>query len=200
MYAPLRMTRPQIAIFTGSKGRGSNMAALIHATQDPGFPAQTAVVVAPCPATPAEQRARELGVAVKVLDPKSADYAQSIEALIRELDISLVCLAGYMSLFPKEIIERLPTQIINIHPALLPKFGGKGMYGKHVHQAVLAAGERQSGCSVHYVSERYDEGNVILQRTCPVYITDTPESLAARVLEQEHMAYPEAVFQLFTAK
>ncbi|MBL8068968.1 MAG: phosphoribosylglycinamide formyltransferase [Armatimonadetes bacterium] len=194
------MSRPQIAIFTGARGRGSNMSALVQAAQDPRFPAQVAVVVAPRPGTPAEERATALGVETRILNPDSKDYAVQIESLIQELGIDLVCLAGYTRLFPKEIVAQHPTQIVNIHPALLPKFGGKGMYGHHVHEAVIASGDALTGCTVHYVSERYDEGNTILQRTCPVLPGDTPETLAARVLEQEHIAYPEAVFQLFTAK
>ena len=194
------MNRRKIAIFTGSKGRGSNMAAIIRATQSPEFPAEVATVVAPKPHTQAEQTATELNTPVMVLDPKSPDYATQIQELIDLHQIQLICLAGYTTLFPAEIITRYSTRIINIHPALLPKYGGKGMYGRFVHEAVLASGETFSGCSVHYVSERYDEGNVILQRTCPVLESDTPETLAARVLEQEHIAYPEAIFNLFTAK
>jgi phosphoribosylglycinamide formyltransferase-1 len=94
---------------------------------------------------------------------------------------------------PLEVLSLFPNRVLNIHPALLPKFGGKGMYGHHVHEAVLAAGEAESGCSVHFVNERYDEGAVILQKVCPVLPDDTPDTLAARVLVLEHQAYPEAL-------
>ncbi|HSI73564.1 MAG TPA: formyltransferase family protein, partial [Fimbriimonas sp.] len=86
-----------------------------------------------------------------------------------------------------------PNRVLNIHPALLPKFGGKGMYGRRVHEAVLAAGETESGCTIHLVTPVYDEGPIILQKTCPVLEGDTPETLATRVLQVEHEAYPEAL-------
>lgn len=104
-----------------------------------------------------------------------------------------ICLAGFMKLLPSEVLRAFPNRVLNIHPALLPKFGGKGMYGHHVHEAVLAAGEKESGCTVHLVTDQYDEGEILVQLCCPVRATDTPESLAARVLELEHRAYPEAV-------
>jgi phosphoribosylglycinamide formyltransferase 1 len=194
------MSRSNIAIFTGSKGRGSNMAAIVRAAQNPNFPAAVATVVTPKPNTPAEETAKELGTPVVILDPKSATYADDIEALIKEHDIKLICLAGYTLLFPKEVVQKHPLQILNIHPALLPSYGGKGMYGRFVHEAVLANKDEQSGCTVHYVSERYDEGHIILQRTCAVLPSDTPETLAARVLEHEHIAFTEAIFNLLTEK
>lgn len=105
--------------------------------------------------------------------------------------IDLLCLAGYMRLLrPEALVERT---VLNIHPALLPKFGGPGMYGMHVHQAVIDAGETVSGCTVHRVTEYYDEGEIILQRRVQILPTDTAASLAARVLEAEHIAYPEAI-------
>ena len=101
-----------------------------------------------------------------------------------------------MFLLPQEVVRRYEGRILNIHPALLPKYGGKGMYGIHVHEAVIAAGEKESGCSIHFVNERYDEGAVLLQKKCPVLPDDTPESLAERVLDLEHTAYPEALKML----
>ncbi len=176
------------------------MAAIIRAAQNPEFPAAVACVVAPKPDTAAEQTARDLNIPVVILDPKSETYSADIEALIQTHNIKLICLAGYTLLFPKEVVLNHPLQILNIHPALLPSYGGKGMYGRFVHEAVLANKEEQSGCTVHYVSERYDEGHIILQRTCAVLPTDTPETLAARVLEQEHLTFPEAIFNLLTDK
>ncbi|HXH62363.1 MAG TPA: formyltransferase family protein, partial [Fimbriimonadaceae bacterium] len=107
--------------------------------------------------------------------------------------IDVVCLAGFMVLLPVNIVHKYAGRILNIHPALLPKFGGKGMYGIRVHQAVIAAGEKESGCSVHVVTEKYDEGPILLQKRCPVLTDDTPETLADRVLDLEHTAYPEAL-------
>ena len=111
--------------------------------------------------------------------------------LLRRHDVDLVCLAGYLRLLP--IAEDFAGKVLNIHPALLPKFGGKGFYGHHVHEAVLAAGERESGCTVHYCDNEYDRGPILLQKTVPVLPEDDPDTLAARVFEAECAAYPEAI-------
>ena len=98
-----------------------------------------------------------------------------------------------MKKLPIEVLHRYPGRVLNIHPSLLPKFGGKGMYGHHVHEAVIAAHEPESGCTVHVVTENYDEGPIVLQLRCPVESGDSPDTLAARVLELEHRAYPLAI-------
>jgi folate-dependent phosphoribosylglycinamide formyltransferase PurN len=107
--------------------------------------------------------------------------------------VDVILLAGYLKLVPPAVVARYPRRILNIHPALLPAFGGKGMYGLHVHRAVVEAGVPESGATVHFVDERYDEGRVLAQRRLPVHPGDTPEQLAARVLEIEHVLYPAAV-------
>jgi len=107
--------------------------------------------------------------------------------------VDLVCLAGYMRLLPKEVVEAYRWRIMNIHPALLPRFGGKGMYGERVHEAVLSTGQIESGCTVHFVDDEYDHGPVILQTRVPVLPGDTPDTLAARVLPEEHKTYVKAV-------
>jgi len=184
---------PKIAILTGSKGRGSNMAAIIKASNSGLIPAPIAIVVAPRENTPAAEVATELGTKIAVCSHNEPGYANTLLELLRSNQVTLICLAGYMTLLPLEVLNEYPNQVLNVHPALLPKFGGKGMYGHFVHEAVLAAKETVSGCSVHYVTERYDEGAVIHQRSCPVFPDDTTETLAGRVLEQEHLAYPEAI-------
>jgi folate-dependent phosphoribosylglycinamide formyltransferase PurN len=113
--------------------------------------------------------------------------------VLGEAGANLICLAGYLRLLPTEVLEAFPGRVLNIHPALLPRHGGKGMYGMRVHEAVLASGDKETGASVHFVTERYDEGGVILQRRCNVEPGDTPETLAARVLREEHLAYVEAI-------
>ena len=116
--------------------------------------------------------------------------------VLRELlgqRIDLVVLAGFMRLIPAEMVRAFPKRIINIHPALLPKFGGKGMYGNHVHEAVIAAKETESGITIHYVNEHYDEGEHIAQFRCPVLPNDTPDSLAERIHGLEHAHYPAVV-------
>lgn len=174
----------------GPKGRGSNMAALAADCADGKVDAEIAVVIAPKEGSPALERARELGLRAGVVEP-GENYGDRLLAALGGCDV--VCLAGFLRLLPAEVLAAFPDRVLNIHPALLPKFGGKGMYGHHVHEAVIAAGEAESGCTVHLVNEKYDEGRILVQRRCPVLPEDTPETLAARVLKLEHEAYPEAL-------
>ncbi len=119
--------------------------------------------------------------------------------LQRELEgagIDLVVLAGFMRLLPAALVQAWPDRILNIHPSLLPKYGGKGMYGEHVHKAVLAAGEKESGITIHLVNERYDEGQVLFQAKCPVMPGDNADALAARIHGLEHAHYPAVVEKL----
>ncbi|EMR02967.1 phosphoribosylglycinamide formyltransferase [Cesiribacter andamanensis] len=124
--------------------------------------------------------------------------AQSREVLhkLQQEGIDLIVLAGFLRLIPDYLIQAYPNRIINIHPALLPKWGGKGMWGQHVHQAVVAAGELESGITIHYVDANYDEGDVIFQTSCPLEPGDTAEEVAAKVLRLEHYHYPRVVEEL----
>jgi phosphoribosylglycinamide formyltransferase-1 len=148
------------------------------------------------------ERAKAAGVPTRVVSKKDyADAAAFSAAVFREVDAfapQLIVLAGWMSLIV--LPEKYAGKVINIHPALLPQFGGKGMYGIHVHEAVIAAGERETGCTVHSVDNEYDHGEVILQKRCPVEPGDTPESLQARVQTLEREAYPEAINLIAVAK
>ena len=171
-------------------GRGSNLQALLRAL-GPDAPARVVLVLSDRPDAGALDRAREHGVPVEVLsDP--ADAAEWLTRLERH-GTELVVLAGYLKLVPAPVIVRFRNRILNIHPALLPAFGGKGMYGHRVHQAVLASGARESGATVHLVDEVYDRGPVLGQARVPVLPDDTPDRLAARVLEVEHRLLPAAV-------
>lgn len=181
---------PHLAVMVGTHGRGSNMAAIAQAILAGNLRAEIAAVVGSVASASALDRARELGLPVLVV-PFGDGYAERLARELREANIDMICLAGYMRLLPAEILATYPT--LNIHPALLPKFGGKGMYGKHVHEAVLAAGEKESGCTVHRVTPVYDEGEIILQCACPVEPDDTPDTLANRVLALEHTTYPRAI-------
>lgn len=174
------------------------MAALARAGQSGAMPASVVLVVAPRSTTPALETAAELGVPSVVLDWKAEGYPAALLSALREAEADIVCLAGYMTLLPDVVLAAFPGRVLNIHPALLPKFGGKGMYGHHVHEAVLAAGEPESGASVHLVTPVYDEGEVVVQLRCPVEAGDTPETLAARVLTLEHKAYPMAVAEVWS--
>ena len=184
---------PRIAIFVGAKGRGSNMQAIIDATTTGTCPGQVVLVVGPKAESPAIAAASEQGIQVLLANPKEDGYADSLVDGLRAAQVDLVCLAGFMSLLPEQVLRAFPRRVLNIHPALLPKYGGKGMYGDHVHRAVIAGKERESGITIHFVNERFDEGAHIAQFKCPVLPDDTPESLAARIHALEHAHYPAVV-------
>ena len=120
-----------------------------------------------------------------------------VSEVLRSHQVDFIVLAGFLLLVPSDIIHHWQGRIINIHPALLPKYGGRGMYGHHVHEAVIAAGEQESGITIHYVNARYDEGDVIFQARCPVLPGDTPDSLAGRIHELEYRHFPEVIGSLF---
>lgn len=137
--------------------------------------------------------AQRFGVPAMIID---RDFFYSSNQLLFELNqqgIDFIILAGFLWLVPLYLIHSYPKKIINIHPALLPKFGGKGMYGIHVHEAVKAAGEVETGITIHFVNERYDEGSIIFQASCPVSPYDTPEEIRNNVLAMEHKHFPEVI-------
>lgn len=120
--------------------------------------------------------------------------------ILEDINPDLIVLAGFMWIFPEDIIKDFPDKIINIHPALLPKYGGKGMYGMKVHQAIIENKEKESGISIHYVSEKYDEGEVIFQATIEISAADTPEVLAEKIHHLEYKHFPEVIQQLLENK
>ncbi|MCW5946454.1 MAG: phosphoribosylglycinamide formyltransferase [Fimbriimonadales bacterium] len=183
----------RLAIMVGAKGRGSNMQAILRACKSGRLDAECGVVIAPREDVPAVSIAREMGAEVAVISPDESHYAEALLDILELERVDLLCLAGLTRLLPVEVVRAMPGRILNIHPALLPRHGGKGMYGLRVHQAVLDAGDKVSGCTVHYVTEEYDEGDILLQMTCPVEEDDTAETLAARVLELEHECYVKAI-------
>jgi formyltetrahydrofolate-dependent phosphoribosylglycinamide formyltransferase len=173
-----------------ASGGGTNLQALLDALT--GSRARVALVLSDRPDAGALKRARRAGVAAAAL----RDPADSAELLAALTDIDLVVLAGYLKLVPPAVVARFRWRMINIHPALLPAFGGPGMYGRRVHEAVLASDADESGATVHYVDEQYDRGPIIAQARVPVRPDDTPETLAARVLEAEHRLLPMVVLEL----
>lgn len=181
-------------------GGGSNFEALVAAARRGEIPrADFRLLISNKPGAGALDRAARLGVPARVFDPKTfpdrgACFDAVADALL-EKGVRVVCLAGFLLKVEPNFIRRFPGRILNIHPALLPKFGGKGMYGRHVHEAVLAAGEKESGCTVHLVDDEFDHGPAIARAKVPVVPGDTAEGLAARVLEQEHRLYPAALRQ-----
>jgi phosphoribosylglycinamide formyltransferase 1 len=171
-------------------GRGSNLEALLRVL-GPDIPVRVVLVLSNRPDAPALEVALANRIpSVALQDP--ADSAEWFEALQRHA-VDLVVLAGYVKLVPSDVIARYRGRIINVHPALLPSFGGKGMYGRRVHEAVLASGARESGATVHLVDEVYDRGAILGQARVPVLPGDDPDRLAARVLEVEHRLLPAAV-------
>jgi phosphoribosylglycinamide formyltransferase 1 len=177
-------------VAVAASGRGSNLEALLRAL-GPDGPARVVLVLSNHPDAPALRRAAEQNVpGVTLRDPASAE--EWLGPLERHA-VDLLVLAGYLKLVPSDVVARFRGRIINIHPALLPSFGGKGMYGRRVHEAVLASGARESGATVHLVDEVYDRGEILGQIRVPVHPGDDPERLAARVLEVEHRLLPAAV-------
>ena len=170
----------RIVIF--ASGGGSNFEALAKACAGGSIAADIVLLVVSSMNAGAVEKAKKFNIPVCA----DADF----EA-IKNAAPTLICLAGYMKLVPSSVLSIAPT--MNIHPALLPSFGGKGMYGKHVHKAVIDSGAKQSGATVHFVDDKYDTGPIIIQQSVPVADGDTPEILAKKVLEIEHVLYPRAV-------
>lgn len=171
-------------------GRGSNLEALFTQLGN-GDEARVVLVLSDRADAPALERTRGRGVAALAL----ADWRSAAEwlAALEAQSVDLLVLAGFLKLVPSEVISRYRGRIINVHPALLPKFGGKGMYGIRVHEAVLQGGDAESGCTVHLVEEEYDRGMILAQARVPVLPGDSAQMLAARVLEQEHRLLPAVV-------
>lgn len=184
------MTRARVAVL--ASGRGSNLRAILDACRVPEARAEVVGVLSDRSDAGALELARERRVAALVIDDPS-DGGWLVGAL-EELRAELVVLAGYLKLVPAEVVRAYAGRMLNIHPALLPSFGGAGMYGSRVHRAVLASGVRISGVTVHAVDEEYDRGPILAQWPVPVRSDDTPETLAARVLQVEHQLLPAVVF------
>ncbi len=182
-------------------GGGRTLQNLLDQIDRGTLAAEIAVVIASRSNTGGEAKARVRGIPVHVVRPKDFPTPEAFSAAVAaHLDaagVDLVCLAGFMVLWP--VPERYLGRTMNIHPALIPAFCGQGMYGHHVHEAVLASGVKVSGCTVHFVDNEYDHGPIIVQRQVPVLSEDTPDTLAARVFEAECAAYPEAI-RLFAAR
>lgn len=173
-----------------ASGSGTNLQALLGSCQGRA-PARVVLVASNKPSARALERARAARVATALIEDP-ADGQKLIE-LLQAHQVELVVLAGYLKLVPESVVETYRDRMINIHPALLPSFGGHGMYGHRVHEAVLASGATVSGATVHLVSAEYDKGPIVAQWPVPVAADDTPESLAARVLTVEHQLLPAVV-------
>ena len=183
-----------------ASGQGSNFKAILDHIEQKKLDATVNVVISNNSKAGALQTARDYGIPAFHLSSRQFDTAEAFDekifSILQTHEVDFIVLAGYMKLLSSKIIQRFRNRILNIHPALLPSFGGKGMYGHHVHEAVLEFGCKVSGVTVHLVDEAYDHGVPIVQKCVPVETDDTPESLAKRVLAVEHQAYSEAL-QLF---
>ncbi len=142
------------------------------------------------------ERANRLQIPALFMPNNEIKTVDSLLELLKSHQIDYIILAGFMSLIPSKLIQAFPDRILNIHPALLPNYGGKGMYGHHVHKAVISNNETESGISIHYVNENYDEGRIILQAHCPVFENDTADQLANRIHKLEHRYYPQCIEQV----
>ena len=194
-------SREPIRVGVLVSGNGTNLQAILDACARGEILGRVAVVVSSNPKAFALERARRGGIPAVALPPRSfpdrATYDARLMEVLQAHDVSLVCLAGFLRILTPAFVEQFRGRIMNIHPALLPAFGGVGMHGAHVHEAVLARGVKVSGCTVHFVDETPDGGPIILQAVVHVRDDDTVEGLAARIAEVEHRLYPLAI-RLFT--
>lgn len=187
-----------IAVF--ASGRGSNFEALQRAIVEQNISASIVVVISNNSSSGVLTLAQSFGIpALHISQRQYSDtklFRQKVLDTLSAFNVNFIVLAGYMKMLDAEIIRTFPDKIINIHPALLPKFGGEGMYGMNVHRAVIDAHEKESGATVHYVNEAYDEGRIIGQQRVDVSQNETPESLAAKVLVVEHQLLPRVIKML----
>ncbi len=183
-------------------GSGTTMLNLAKVISDGRLSAEICGVISSRNDAAGVIRAQNLGIPATIIHRKdfasAALFSAAITNCIDNLQVDLVCMAGFLCFW--SIPPHWVGRTLNIHPSLLPKFGGRGMHGLHVHQAVIASGEQISGCTVHFADNEYDHGPIILQRSCPVLPGDTPTSLAARVFQEEIIAYPEAINQIWTGQ
>ncbi len=184
-------TLKKIAVF--ASGSGSNFQSLINAVDNGSLEAKICGLIVSRMGIKSIERAESNNIPIHLFESE-----EILNQVLGEWEPDLIVLAGYLKLIPTSTIRKFENRIVNIHPSLLPKYGGKGYYGIKVHEAVINNGDKISGCTVHYVNEIYDEGPVIAQSTVEVFEEDTAETLAKRVLEQEHLLLPEVVTTLIS--
>ncbi len=183
---------------------GSNMQAIVNACKSGKLQAKPAVIISNNSKSGALLRARQEGIPCyhisRKTHPAPNDLDQAILNVLITHEVDIVVLAGYMKKLGPMTLKRFSGSVLNTHPALLPKFGGKGMFGRHVHEAVIAAGETETGVTIHIVDHNYDTGPIIAQTRVPVLPEDTPETLTDRVLEQEHTLFPETLQKIISGE
>lgn len=189
---PLRMTK-KIAVF--ASGNGSNAENLITFFKNSDL-ARVEVVMTNNPTAGVISRANSLNVSVCVFSKNELQSTSRVSDILTSFKIDWIVLAGFLLLFPKNIINRYLNKIVNIHPALLPKYGGKGMYGMHIHKAVVENKEKETGITIHFVNEKYDEGKIIFQAKTEITNRDTPESVAEKIHKLEQQHFPKVIENL----
>lgn len=187
------MKKKYIAIFASGSGSNAENISRFFA----GHPSiEVRLILTNNPDAVVIQRAKNLGIPCYIFNREEFYNSPAVLDEIKRYNIDFIVLAGFLWLIPSTLLENFPEKIINIHPALLPKYGGKGMYGNRVHSSVIENHEKESGITIHYVNAHYDSGDIIFQAKCKVEANDTPESLAARVHELEYRHFPEVIANL----
>lgn len=189
------MMMKNIAIF--ASGSGTNAENIIRYFKD-NDTVKVALVLSNRSDAYVLERARGFGIPAQSLPKENWQAGKEVLECVKEHQIDFIVLAGFLLRVPEVLLYAYPDKIINIHPALLPKFGGKGMYGDRVHQAVVEAAERESGITIHYINEHYDEGSILFQAKCPVLATDVAEDVAMKVHTLEYKHYPSVIEQVLS--
>ncbi len=197
----MNLQRFRICVF--ASGRGSNLQAIINAIEEKRLDCEIAFVLSNNSDSGALEIARKKNIPAIHLSEKvfhKNSFEESLIDVLDEFKPDLIVLAGYMKLIPESIIKKYRNRMINIHPALLPKYGGKGMYGMNVHRAVYESGDKFSGVTIHIVNENYDEGKILFQKKVDISDCASPEEIAEKVLLIEHSVYPEVIQSIITGK
>lgn len=197
MSNPTQTTKKKIIVF--ASGSGTNAANIIKYFQKSSN-ASVVAVFSNKRSAKVLKRAHDLNVKALHFDHAALYKSNEVLHILDDINPDLIVLAGFMWIFPEDILKKYPSRIINIHPALLPKYGGKGMYGMNVHEAIIKNKEKESGISIHFVNENYDEGEVIFQAKTNISEEDTPETLAEKIHKLEHKHFPEIIQQLLQKK
>ncbi|MEM7548816.1 MAG: phosphoribosylglycinamide formyltransferase [Bacteroidota bacterium] len=183
----------KIAIF--ASGGGSNAESIAKHFEDSGL-ASVSLILSNKKEAGVLDRADRLGIPSVVCIKSEFQNESHLLRILKQYDIDFIVLAGFLLLIPEYLIRAYPNKIVNIHPALLPKYGGKGMYGINIHKAVVQNKEKETGLTIHFVNERYDEGTIIAQKSCSIEPSDSAEEVATKVLQMEHKYYPETIENL----
>ncbi len=194
---------PRIGVLVSGQSKGTNFQAILDAISRGNLNARVSLLVATSESHGAVARARDAHIQTLILPPGTLsrdEWDHRVADALYEEGVSVLVLAGYLRYITSTLLEAFPGRVLNVHPSLLPAFGGQGMYGNRVHRAVLEHGCKVSGCTVHLVDERYDTGPILAQSSVPVLDEDTPDSLAMRVQKEEHRLYPQCIQELLHDK